>query len=214
MFTGIVEEMGNVERIAQTGPGYSISYKAKVVLQGTKLGDSIAVNGTCLTVTRLSPTSFTVDVAPESLTRTNLGRLKQGDPVNLERAVTPATRLGGHMVQGHVDGLGSITALRTEADSIWVTVAAPPEILRYVVTKGFICLDGVSLTVVDVFPDRFTIMLVPHTQANCIQASKQVGYQMNIEVDIIGKYVEKFVSGPQQAATGVTQKMLQDNGYS
>lgn len=213
MFTGIVEEIGSVAQIRQTGKGYSMTFLAKVVLEGTQLGDSIAVNGTCLTVTAFDEATFSVDVAPESRSRTNLAALKLGDPVNLERAVTPSTRLGGHMVQGHVDGVGRVTSFHHDREALWVTIAASPEILRYVVPKGFICLDGVSLTVVDVTDKDFNIMLVPHTQEHIILPKKSRGYEINIEVDIIGKYVEKFIAAPLKAS-GVTGQMLRDNGFS
>lgn len=214
MFTGIVEEMGSVANISQSSAGYTMTFNAEIVLEGSKLGDSIAVNGTCLTVTRLEGSTFSVDVAPESRSRTNLAHLKIGHMVNLERAVTPSTRLGGHMVQGHVDGTGKVVEMRRDAEALWVTIEADAEILRYVVPKGFICLDGVSLTVVDVWPNRFSIMLVPHTQAHIILPTKAVGYSVNIEVDIVGKYVEKFVAGPLLAKGGVTEQMLRDNGFS
>ena len=214
MFTGIVEEMGTVARIAPTGKGYAVTFHADVVLEGTRLGDSIAVNGTCLTVTRLEGKTFCVDIAPESRARTNLAQLKVGSRVNLERAVTPTTRLGGHMVQGHVDGTGTVTEMRTDGEALWVTVAAEPDILRYVVPKGFICLDGVSLTVVDTWAGHFNVMLIPHTRDHIILPHKTVGYAVNIEVDIVGKYVEKFVAGPLAARAGITADTLRDNGFA
>lgn len=212
MFTGIVEEMGTVASVNSGARAYSLRIDADVVLEGTKLGDSIAVNGTCLTVTSLSASSFTVDVAPETRSRTNLAQLAAKDVVNLERAVTPTTRLGGHLVQGHVDGLGTVTDLRPDGEALWVTIGASAEILRYVVPKGFICLDGVSLTVVDVTSSAFNIMLVPHTQKHIILPRKSVGYRINIEVDIVGKYVEKFVA-PLHTATTLTMDKLRENGF-
>lgn len=213
MFTGIIEEIGTVARIVSGASGYAMTFNADIVLEGTQLGDSIAVNGTCLTVTALEGRTFTVDVAPESRARTNLADLKVGGPVNLERAVTPSTRLGGHMVQGHVDGVGKVVEMRPDKEALWVTIEAEPAILRYVVPKGFICLDGVSLTVVEVWPTRFNIMLVPHTQSHIILPQKSVGYPVNIEVDIVGKYVEKFVAGPLANKTGVTMETLRENGF-
>ena len=213
MFTGIVEEIGSVSAITNSGTGYEMTFKAARVLQGTQIGDSIAVNGTCLTVTVFDADHFKVGVAPESLQRTNLGQLKVGDPVNLERAVTPSTRLGGHIVQGHVDGTGTVLEKRRDRESLWVTIKADPEVMRYIVPKGFICLDGVSLTVVDVWPDRFNIMLVAHTQEHIILPQKPTGYRINIEVDIVGKYVEKFMVGHRQAH-GITPEMLAENGFT
>jgi riboflavin synthase len=212
LFTGIVEEIGTVASISAGARAYSLRIDADVVLGGTKLGDSIAVNGTCLTVTSLSATSFTVDVAPETRSRTNLAQLVVRDAVNLERAVTPTTRLGGHLVQGHVDGLGTITDLYPDGEALWVTIRASTDILRYVVPKGFISLDGVSLTVVDVSSSTFNIMLVPHTQNHIILPRKSIGYHINIEVDIIGKYVEKFVA-PFHSGTTLTLDKLRENGF-
>ncbi len=213
MFTGIVEEIGTIAQVSSGARGYTLRIDADVVLTGTQIGDSIAVNGTCLTVTSLSPSCFTVDVAPETRSRTNLGQLVAKDPVNLERAVTPSTRLGGHLVQGHVDGLGTVTEFRPDGEALWITIAAAPDILRYIVPKGFICLDGVSLTVVTVTEKNFNLMLVPHTQKHIILTRKTAGYKINIEVDIVGKYVEKFVL-PQKAAGSLTMEKLREHGFT
>ena len=213
MFTGIVEEIGHLTRMARGRDGWSMAVAANKVLQGSEIGDSIAVNGTCLTVTALTAAHFTVGVSPETRARTNLERLKTGDAVNLERAVTPATRLGGHFVQGHVDGVGTFSAKRSDGEALWLTVQAPSEIMRYVVPKGFICLDGTSLTVVDVTADSFSIMLVAHTQKHVILPQKPVGYTVNIEVDILGKYVEKFLGGQRPETAGLTMEKLADKGF-
>ena len=194
MFTGIVEEIGTIKTIEQVNDGWTMTIDASVVLEGVKLGDSIAVNGTCLTVTEFDASSFKIGMAPETLSRTNLGDLKVGSPVNLERSVPANGRMDGHFVQGHVDGTGIIRAFRTDHDSLWVTVEAAPEIMRYVVTKGYIAVDGTSLTVVDVFDDAFTFMLVAYTQNHIIIPKKSVGDRVNLEVDILGKYIEKFVN--------------------
>jgi riboflavin synthase len=193
MFTGIVEEIGVVNQLQQKGQGFDLSLASRLVHTGSKLGDSIAINGVCLTVTQLSKSGFSVGLSPETRSRTNLVELNQGDPVNLERALTPASRLGGHFVQGHIDGTGLMTALRRDQDSLWVSVRASEEIMRYIVPKGFVALDGVSLTVVDVSPDTFTVSLVAYTQQHITLPAKKVGYKINIEVDILGKYVEKML---------------------
>jgi len=200
MFTGIVEEVGIVESLSEVVGGWSLTVKAQTVLEGACLGHSIAVNGACLTVTALTVNSFAVGLSPETLRRTNLGALRSGEGVNLERALTANGRIGGHFVQGHVDGTGEARAFRPEGDSLWVTVGAAPELLRYIVPKGYIAVDGVSLTVVDVFPDAFTFMLVAYTQQHTTLPRKPVDSRVNLEVDILGKYVEKFIGEAPYAA--------------
>lgn len=200
MFTGIVEEIGRVESLAETGGGWTITVQAHTVLGGARPGDSLAINGTCLTVTALAPQSFTVGLSPETLRRTNLGDLRSGDGVNLERSLAADGRVGGHFVQGHVDGTGVARAFRPEGDSLWVTVEAAPALLRYVVPKGYIAVDGVSLTVVDVFPEAFTFMLVAYTQHHITLPHKPAGSRVNLEVDVLGKYVEKFIQEARYAA--------------
>lgn len=193
MFTGIIEEIGIVEALAMVDGGWSLTVQARTVLQGATLGHSVAVNGACLTVTALSDHSFTVGLSPETLRRTNLGDLRPGDGVNLERSLAADGRIGGHFVQGHVDGTGIISAFRPEGDSLWVTVAAGPELLRYIVPKGYIAVDGTSLTVVDVLPDAFTFMLVAYTQQHITLPRKPIGSRVNLEVDVLAKYVEKLI---------------------
>jgi riboflavin synthase len=195
MFTGIVEEVGFTESMSKVDKGWSLTVRAQQVLQDTQVGDSLAVNGTCLTVTALTPETFTVGVAPETLRRTNLGDLKPGDGVNLERALRADSRMGGHFVQGHVDGTGIVRQRKPEGDSLWLTVEAPPTILRYLVPKGFIAVDGVSLTIVDVEDDWFTFMLIEYTQKHTVLAQRPVGSRVNLEIDILGKYVEKLLMG-------------------
>ncbi|MBL7161003.1 MAG: riboflavin synthase [Anaerolineales bacterium] len=213
MFTGIVEEMGIVTRLWRTGQGYNLTIRAKTVLTDVKPGDSIAINGTCLTVTDFTSETFTVGLSPETLTRTNLEYLKEGQQVNLERALTPTTRMGGHFVQGHVDGVGNLTKFRPDADALWVTVQTKPDLMRYIVPKGFIALDGVSLTVVDVFDDSFTITLVAYTQQHITLPQQQVGYKANIEVDILGKYVEKIIAQRSDQPDGINLEFLTHHGY-
>ncbi|XP_062107328.1 riboflavin synthase [Humulus lupulus] len=199
LFTGIVEEMGQVKQlgIAEHG-GFDMRIGAQTVLEGVNLGDSIAVNGTCLTVTQFDTqlSEFTVGLAPETLRKTSLAELSTGSLVNLERAVQPTSRMGGHFVQGHVDGTGEIMAMDPEGDSLWIKVKASKEILKYVVPKGFITVDGTSLTVVDVFDDEscFNFMMVSYTQQKVVISLKKVGQKVNLEVDILGKYVERLLS--------------------
>ncbi|HUN23271.1 MAG TPA: riboflavin synthase [Anaerolineales bacterium] len=195
MFTGIVEEMGVVEALREVQGGWHLVVRAQTVLENTQLGDSIAINGTCLTVTHLTPTSFTVGLAPETLRLTNLGDLQLGDTVNLERSLTPTSRMGGHFVQGHVEGTGEILQKWVEGDSLWLSIAPPAKLLRYIVPKGFICVDGASLTVVDVTPQSFTFMLIAYTQQQIGLPHKPVGARVNLETDILSKYVEKLTGG-------------------
>jgi len=213
LFTGIIEEIGTVARLWHTGQGYNLSIRANTIFTDTKLGDSIAVNGTCLTVTQFASNIFTVGLAPETYTRTNLKHLKEGDPVNLERALTPNTRMGGHFVQGHIDDVGTIINFRTDADALWVTIQATPELLRYVVPKGFIALDGVSLTVVDLFSNSFSVSVVAYTQQHIILPRQQIGYKINIEVDVLGKYVEKTISRQLNRPSEINKAFLARYGY-
>lgn len=217
MFTGIVEELGRVRDCRRDGEGYTLSVDCSTVLEGTILGDSIAVNGVCLTVTAIDSTGFVTGLAPETRNRTALESLKKGSPVNLERSVTPSTRMGGHFVQGHVDGTGSIREFRKDEDALWVTIAAPAELMRYIVVKGYITLDGTSLTVVDVGNDWFSVTLVAYTQSHIVMPSKSCGELVNIEVDVLGKYVERLLqqgaiaSGAQ--SIGITDELLKEHGY-
>ncbi|CAA7014007.1 unnamed protein product [Microthlaspi erraticum] len=197
VFTGIVEEMGHVRNlgIADHG-GFDLKIGARVVLEDVKLGDSIAVNGTCLTVTEFDAEEFTVGLSPETLRKTSLEELERGSPVNLERALQPASRMGGHVVQGHVDGTGVIVSMEVEGDSLWVKVKADKGLLKYIVPKGYVAVDGTSLTVVDVFDEEscFNFMMVAYTQQNVVIPSKRIGHKVNLEVDIMGKYVERLLS--------------------
>lgn len=212
MFTGIVEEVGQLRQTGSTPAGYQMLIAADKVLDQTQLGDSIAVNGVCLTVTDLLSDAFRVGVSPETLQKTNLGDLRQGAAVNLERAVLPTTRLGGHFVQGHVDGVGRLTKVIPDGESLRMVIEAPVDLLRYVVPKGFICLDGTSLTVVDVTETTFSIMLVAYTQAHITLPKKQTGDAINVEVDILGKYVEKLLQ-PVSSKSNLNAQFLANHGY-
>ncbi|KAF5195491.1 Riboflavin synthase [Thalictrum thalictroides] len=198
LFTGIVEELGEIKQLgyAEDG-GFEMKISAKTVLEDVKLGDSIAVNGTCLTVTEFDKKDydFSVGLAPETLRKTSLIELVPGSLVNLERALQPSTRMGGHFVQGHVDGTGEIVSMESEGDSLWVKVKTAPEVLKFIVPKGFIAVDGTSLTVVKVFDEEecFNFMLVAYTQQNVVIPLKKVGQKVNLEVDILGKYVERLL---------------------
>ncbi len=188
MFTGIVEEIGSVEA-AELG---RLVIRASEVLSDVKVGDSISVNGACLTVTTHNESAFSVDVVPETLRRTNLGQLKEGSPVNLERSMPAYGRFGGHMVQGHIDGTGTIRSIESEGDALMIIFDAPSPVMRYVVEKGFIAVDGASLTIVNCDNFSFSVTIIPHTQANTIFGSKKVGDSVNLEVDIMAKYVERL----------------------
>ena len=200
MFTGIVEELGTVAAVEDQGDAVRITIAATTVLEDVALGDSVSVNGCCLTVSTVSttrPASFTADVMRETLDKTGVGDLTTGDRVNLERAVTPTTRLGGHIVQGHVDGTGAVRR-RTHSEH-WelVEVEAPTELLRYLVPKGSITVDGISLTVVDVLADGFTVSLIPETLARTTLGHRQPGDRVNLEADVIAKHVERLLESRQ-----------------
>lgn len=198
MFTGIVEEMGAV-LAANTNHDRDnwFTIGCQTVLDGTHIGDSIAVNGACLTVTTLTDRSFTVGLSPETLRRTNLGRLHQGEPVNLERSLAFGGRMGGHYVQGHVDGVGEIIAVVPEGESKRITLRPPKSLMPYIVEKGYIAVDGVSLTVAALAATTFTVALIAYTQAAVIMGQQDVGAHVNLEVDIIAKYVERLVTAYQ-----------------
>ena len=219
MFTGLVEEVGTLQGL-QTGPKTCIlTIGCRKVLEGTEIGDSIMTNGVCLTVTSLGGTYFTADVMNETLARSDLGDLRPGSPVNLERAMPADGRFGGHIVSGHIDGTGTILSIREDANAVWFTVGADKALLDYVVEKGSIAMDGISLTVAAVTDRNFSVSLIPHTRAVTNLASKKVGDPLNLETDIIGKYVEKFVSLRQDRAaepeksSGLTMEFLQQNGF-
>ena len=195
MFTGIVEEKGEILSIERGSVSAVLTIRAKIVLEGTKVGDSIAVNGVCLTVTRLLPDRFSADVMAETLRRSALGELRVGSAVNLERALAVGDRMGGHIVSGHIDGTGQILSVRTEDNAVWYRIAAKPGILRLIVEKGSITVDGISLTVAAVHSDSFEVSVIPHTREVTTLAGKNAGASVNLENDIIGKYVERLLQG-------------------
>ena len=206
MFTGIVEEIGVIRG---TGPCH-LAIGAKNVLEDTKPGDSIAVNGACLTVTSTSSDAFCVDVMPETIRRTNVGGLHYGDLVNLERAMSAGGRFGGHLVQGHVDGTGKVMALTPEAEAIIARISAPAELTSYIVNKGFIAVDGVSLTVIGCDDFSFSVSLVSYTREHTVLGSVRPGTTVNLEVDIIAKYVERL---KHKDSRGVTLDFLEEHGF-
>ena len=209
MFTGLVEEIGTVAAAGRVGDGHRLMIGARTVLEGLKLGDSLAVNGVCLTVTAFDTASFTVGLAPETLAKTDLGGLRAGAPVNLERAVLPTTRLGGHYVQGHVDGTGTIRSLRPDRDALWLAVEAPAGLMRYIVPKGYVAIDGASLTVVHVGADWFDVTLVAWSQEKLILPRKKPGDRVNLEVDILAKYVERLMD----REGGVSREFPLEHGF-
>jgi len=206
LFTGIIEEIG----IANSITSEKLTIKASKVLDGINLGDSIAVNGVCLTVTDLTPNSFTVGTMPETLRRSNLGYLKTGDEVNLERAMKMEGRLGGHIVQGHIDDTGKVISTRHEREAIQMRFEIPHNLLRYIAVKGFIAVDGLSLTVIDVGENFFSVSLIEYTQNITTIGKRKVGDLVNIEVDIIAKYVESLLKVNK---SGVTLDFLKEHGF-
>ena len=216
MFTGIVEETGTLRSLSRGSKSCVIHVQCSTVLEDTRIGDSIAVNGICLTVTSVESGGFTADVMNETLSRSSLAQTRPGDPVNLERAMAANGRFGGHIVSGHIDGTGIIREIRDDDNAVWYTVEAQPEILRYVVEKGSIAIDGISLTVARVDDRSFQVSVIPHTRAVTALSSRRVGSPVNLENDIVGKYVEKLMqpapseSGP---ASGITMEFLAQHGY-
>nr|WP_297274570.1 riboflavin synthase [uncultured Agathobaculum sp.] len=217
MFTGIIEEIGTVRRIERGAAGARLTIAAKTVLEGTELGDSIATNGVCLTVVSMTSDSFSADVMAESLRRSSLGALQTGSSVNLERAMPLNGRFGGHIVSGHIDGTGTIASQQREDNAVWVTVRAPAALLRYIVEKGSIAIDGVSLTVAAVDETSFAVSIIPHTGAQTILLDKKAGETVNLECDVIGKYVEKLLAPyaptDKAAPSGITMEFLAQNGF-
>lgn len=208
MFTGIVEEKGTIKELTIRGNSGTIYIKASKVLEGTVIGDSIAVNGICLTVTAIKDDGFTADVMAETVRRSSLAGCTAGDKVNLERAMPANGRFGGHIVSGHIDGTGTVLSLRKEENAVWVTISAKSDIIRYIVNKGSICIDGISLTVAGVSGDSFKVSVIPHTASETTLLGKKAGDKVNLENDIIGKYVDRFVNGTKPE--GITMDMLSE----
>lgn len=215
MFTGIIEEQGVVTGINRGKNSAILSIKCSKVLENTQIGDSIAVNGVCLTVTTLMGDGYTADVMHETLDRSGLGNLKNGDKVNLERAMAADGRFGGHIVSGHIDGTGVISDISEDDNAVWFTVSASEEILRYIVEKGSVAIDGISLTVAYTDDKQFKVSTIPHTRKETNLAYKNIGDRVNLECDIIGKYVEKLMQPQNGGAkkSNITTEFLMQNGY-
>ena len=207
MFTGIIEEVGHVKSLHRGAKSFTLEVEATKVLEGTLVGDSIATNGVCLTVTSLTGHGFTADVMPETVSRTALGELVSGSPVNLERALSLQTRLGGHIVSGHIDGTGRIADRRQDDTALWLTIECDSKLLRYIIEKGSVTLQGVSLTVARVDARSFAVSLIPHTQAATTLHQAKVGDLVNIENDIIAKYVEKLLGKEPDNGSDLLDKM-------
>lgn len=219
MFTGIIEEVGKIKKVTRGALSCALLIEAEKVLEGSKIGDSIAVNGVCLTVTDIQRNSFTADVMAETLRRSNLGKLTSGSQVNLERAMPADGRFGGHIVSGHIDGTGIITDYKREDNAVWVTVGCGKELLRYIILKGSITIDGISLTVAYVDDTCFKVSIIPHTAQETTLLTHRQGTEVNLENDVIGKYVEKLLNIQNREETTsrsdnkVDMDLLMKNGF-
>ncbi|MDF2473966.1 MAG: ribE [Anaerocolumna sp.] len=215
MFTGIIEEVGTVKAVIKSTKSAKIIIGASRILEGTKNGDSISTNGVCLTVTEIYDNSFTVDVMAETMRKSSLSGLSQGDKVNLERALQVGDRLGGHMVSGHIDGTGTIRNTQKEDNAVWVTISADAMILRYIIPKGSITIDGISLTVAYVDDTIFKVSIIPHTKEVTTLLNKKVGDYVNLECDLVGKYIEKLLKPKekQEEHCNIDLEFLSRNGF-
>lgn len=214
MFTGIIEEVGTVIAVHHGSSSSFIKIQADKIFEDMHIGDSIAVNGVCLTVTEYSGKVFTADEMNETLERSSLGQLKNGSHVNLERAMAANGRFGGHIVSGHIDGTGTISEIKNDGIAVWYTVAAAPEILRYIVEKGSVAIDGISLTVAKVTDNSFSVSIIPHTASQTILSEKKVGDTVNLENDIVGKYIEKLIQlKSDNSSSKVSLEFLSRNGF-
>ena len=214
MFTGLVEEVGTLKSVKRGGGSCVLAVECSRVLEGSRVGDSIAVNGVCLTVTSMGGAYFTADAMPETLDRSSLGKLPAGSPVNLERAMPADGRFGGHIVSGHIDGMGTVMSITPDENAVWYRIGAEPKLLRYIVEKGSITVDGISLTVADTDSESFSVSIIPHTQKETSLRSLRSGSAVNLETDIIGKYVEKLMQPePEIKQGGLTEEFLRENGF-
>lgn len=217
MFTGLIEEVGEITSVTRKGNSAQITVRAGKILKDTKIGDSISTNGVCLTVTEKTSNTFTVDVMPETMKRTNLKNFKYGSKVNLERALRVGDRLDGHMVSGHVDGLGKIANYLKEDNAVWITVEADKSLLKYIIEKGSIAIDGTSLTVAYVDDRSFKVSIIPHTGEATTLLDKKIGYEVNLECDMVGKYIEKFMKyeedKSEESNSNLNEDFLRQNGF-
>lgn len=213
MFTGIIEEIGFIKQIQRKPQGGTLAIAASDVLVDSKIGDSIAIDGACLTMTQVDEAGFKADISAETLRRTTLGERKLGDTVNLERPLQLGDRLDGHLVLGHVDDVGTISGWQDEGDSSLMRVSVSSEVMRYVVYKGSVCVDGISLTIASLFDDGFEIALIPHTKAVTTLGSKQIGNRVNIEVDLLGRYIERLLTNQSPKSDSIDLAFLAEHGY-
>lgn len=217
MFTGIVEEIGKVQAVKSSQDAIVMTINAKKILEDVHLGDSIAVNGVCLTVTSFTKDGFTVDVMPETVRSTSLQTLQRNNPVNLERAMAANGRFGGHFISGHVDGIGTIVRKERQSNAVYFEIEVPEDLLQYIIMKGSIAVDGTSLTVFGLTKNTFTISLIPHTLSESIIGEKGTGEIVNIECDMLGKYVSQFIQRSYLAKntrkTSITAQFLEENGF-
>ncbi len=214
MFTGIIEEIGHVNNVKKGTASAVLTIQAGKVLQGTHIGDSIAVNGVCLTVTGIYDNTFTADVMHETLNRSSLGKLVSGSAVNLERAMAADGRFGGHIVSGHIDGTGKIAAITKDDNAIWYQIKADRGILKYIVEKGSVAIDGISLTVARTDSQSFSVSIIPHTAGATTLSLKKIGDVVNLENDIVGKYIEKFITfEKEKKESRITKEFLLKNGF-
>lgn len=216
MFTGIVEEMGKIVRVEKGAKSSRLTVSGDKIFSDLKLGDSIATNGVCLTVTSFSKGIFTADVMNETLKRSNLGELRQGSMVNLERAMIANGRFGGHIVSGHIDGTGVITKIEQDDIAVWYTIRADRKIMKYIIEKGSVAIDGISLTIAKVTDNDFSVSLIPHTAKETVLGYKKTGDTVNLENDVVGKYIEHFLNfkeKPETKSSGITKEFLLKAGF-
>ncbi len=216
MFTGLIEEIGTVDKAIKGMKSAKITIEAKKVLEGIKLGDSISTNGVCLTVIDFNKSSFTVDVMPETMRRSNLRSLRLGSRVNLERALKLGDRFGGHMVSGHIDGIGTIRAFDEEENATWVSIEASSHIMKYIINKGSIAVDGTSLTVAYADDKLFKVSIIPLTKEETTLLGKQIGYEVNLECDMVGKYIERLMTFNHviEPEKSIDLNFLRENGFA
>jgi len=215
MFTGIIESIGSIEKIEKKSGDSKLTINVgKLDMSDVSLGDSIACNGVCLTAIEFDQNSYTADVSGETLRLTTLGEIQVGDPINLEKALTPTTRLGGHLVSGHVDGIGEVLSIKKDSRSIQYKIKAPAELAHYIAKKGSICVDGVSLTVNEIQDDIFELNLVPHTLSETTASEYRIGSQVNLEVDLLARYLERLLTGQKvKSRSNLTRSLLKNSGF-
>ena len=214
MFTGIIEEIGKIERLAQTAHSARLHIGGRAIFEDLKLGDSVAVDGVCLTASSIAGNCFTADVMPETLNHTTLGKLSVGSRVNLERAMPANGRFGGHIVTGHIDGTGKIARLHKDDNATWVYISTNADIVRYVIQKGSIAIDGISLTVAGLSDTEIAVSIIPHTAGGTTLLDKRPGDLVNLENDLVGKYVERLLTPPKAAvSSGITLDFLNQHGF-